>query len=154
MKYILIILILLSLAACEGDNMAKNPVPDPVPHTNSVIISGKEIVLSPYLWRDFMPMVTEESDKLRASIKLLTADSSAIPEIIDFDRIWVYHNSEVWETEFPPTGEIRNINSLSKTVGGGPKWDPQTYVDLVLRIKVDTGYIFLKKSDIYIDQTF
>ncbi|MCU0517117.1 MAG: hypothetical protein MUC60_09680 [Oscillatoria sp. Prado101] len=101
----------------------------------SVKIENRQYVLSTYLWRDFMPISPPGGKPLIASIRVSASDNKAFPSSLKVDRLWaIKDKGEVWETELAGQGRQPTANQLEKVARNGPKWEPGTKVDVVVRL--------------------
>lgn len=115
-----------------------------------VVLDGRSLSLSAYLWRDFMPGPPPMIDgkPMIAVFKVATSDKKSFPSGVRIDRAWVLFGEQVWETsEFRdqldgPNNKNSNerwVNCLDSPVceavaRGGPKWGPHVFVDVVVRL--------------------
>ena len=140
--------------------------PRPTPPANvaaDVAIEGRSYRISAaspagatVLWRDFMPVSPPDGRPLVASIRVESADGAPFPQDITVDHVWVYGPS-TWETA--PT-EVRRSpeagtppSQLEVVARDGPKWNPGTKVDAVIRLRSKTGIYFLRLAGITIERT-
>lgn len=102
---------------------------------SAVEIEGRQYVLETYLWRDFMPISPPGGKPLIASIRVSAKDRGAFPSSLEADRLWVIKDEgQVWETELAGEGKQPTGNQLEKVARNGPKWEPGTKVDVVVRL--------------------
>ncbi len=70
-----------------------------------------------------------------ASIRVSASDKKAFPASLKVDRLWVIKDEgQVWETELAGVGRQPTANQLEKVARNGPKWEPGTKVDVVVRL--------------------
>jgi hypothetical protein len=91
------------------------------------------------LWRDFMPVSPPGGRPLIASLMLTSEDGNAFPRSIDADHIWAFNGDQTWDAS---SVELRRApeagtpsNGMEIVAREGPKWDPGTRVDVVLRVR-------------------
>lgn len=120
-------------------------------------INGRKFTLETYLWRDFMPPTPPNGRPLIALIWVTAVDLSPFPSTLDANRLWVINDQEVWETEFSDEEIPKDPNrkhQLEKIARNGPKWGPDIYVDVVVRIiDYKNKTYLLKASSQYIGRT-
>ena len=106
----------------------------------AVVVNGQEVVLSPYLWRDFMPFTPPDGRPMIAILRLESADGAPLAGTVSIDAAWVVNDDEVW------TGSVREHRLAppppmyyEAVMRGGPKWGPGITVDVVVRVRDSTG---------------
>jgi hypothetical protein len=118
-----------------------------------VVLDGRSLSLSAYLWRDFMPSYPPAPDgqPMIAVLKVATSDKKPFPSGVRMDRAWVLFGEQMWETsEFRarvkglPYSKDSWINCSDSPVceavaRDGPKWDPGVFVDVVVRLTDKEG---------------
>ena len=99
-------------------------------------------MLETLVWRDFMPGDNAGGSELMALALITAEDLQPYPEGLDADKIWVINGDEVWEAEFTgesgPPSQTR-LYQLQKNAYGGPKWEPGTEVEVVVRLVPAVG---------------
>ena len=122
-------------------------------------INGTEYTLETYLQRDFMPFCPPDGRPLVAVVKVKAPGETAISSKIDATRLWVVKGVEIWKTELtnPARPGYSTIGDTLEKVGrdGGPKWEPEITVDVVVKIiDLESGESYLlKASNQYIHMT-
>ena len=112
----------------------------------TIIIGSNYLILSTYMWRDFMPIAEENGSKLFCNVKLKNVESSAILKSIKLKKLYVVKGDEIWTTSY---SEITNsIDSVWEGLAkGGPKWGPDIEVDVVCEFEnAGAVYKILAKS--------
>jgi hypothetical protein len=112
-----------------------------------VVIDGRSLTLSAYLWRDFMPGTLSDPNgsPMMAVFKVATSDKKPFPSGVRIERAWVLFGEQVWEPgEFDPRKRDLRQSNDSRTcldtpvcevsARNGPKWGPNVYVDVVVRL--------------------
>jgi len=113
-----------------------------------IVLNGKSLSLSTYVWRDFMPSTFSGSDgsPLMVTLKVATSDKQAFPTGVRMDRAWVIFGEQIWEasdfrsqmkgSSHDKDGWINCSNSpvCEATIREGPKWGPGVLVDVVVRL--------------------
>jgi hypothetical protein len=122
-------------------------------------INGRIYTLESFLWRDFMPGPDAYPDgrPLIALIWVTAVDLLQFPSNLDANRLWIINGQEVWETEFSYEERPQDPNrkhQKEKIARDGPKWGPDIYVDVVVKIIDSNNRVyFLKASNQYIGRT-
>jgi len=124
-----------------------------------ISVEGRKMILKTTLWRDFMPISPPDGKPLVASVSIETIDLKELPSSLTADRLWVIQDrKEAWESEpsdepGPPKG-LNEKHLLQKIARNGPKWGPQTEVDVVVRIRdAKNNAYYLKASHQPIQRT-
>lgn len=119
-------------------------------------IENQSIVLTTYLWRDFQPISPPNGKPLIALVYIETPDSSDIPVLLDPNAIYIVYNNQVWKsffsTEERPPDELKPYK-ITKIARDGPKWGPNVYVDVIVRILDGDKVYLLRASEQYIGRT-
>lgn len=112
----------------------------------SAKVGEKTLVLSAYLWRDFMPPVPAGGPPTTLVVSIATSDSAVAPNVT-LDAAWVVNGSDVWSPalEFDPLVDPYP-NTILKFGRNGPKWEPGTTVDVVVRVRAPDGRSYLIRS--------
>lgn len=156
MKKITLILltIVFVLSSCEKDKIEGKIKNDPEfaqelreSHENISIVN-KTLVLTTYLWRDFMPIAEENGSKMMCVNKLTEVDSIPILSTIELKKLYIIKGNEIWTAEY---SEIRNSIDfiVEGVVRDGPKWGPNVEVDVVCEFENSrTTHRILAKSQL------
>jgi len=126
---------------------------------NEIVLDGKSLSLSAYLWRDFTPSTSSSSDgspgtPLMATLKVATSDKQPFPTGVRMDRAWVIFEEQIWvasdfRSQVKPSPEEDGWIICSAapvceaTIRRGPKWGPGVFVDIVLRLTDKEGQYHL-----------
>jgi hypothetical protein len=118
-------------------------------------IKDRTYTLEVFLWRDYMPISPPDGKPLIASIRITANDSLNFPASVNADKIWVIKNSgEIWETAFTSEQPTPPHNyQLEKIAREGPKWEPNTHVDVVVRVTCEGNTYLLRAANQTINQT-
>lgn len=135
--FLVFFLILVGLTSCrkEGtvDLMVKN---DPRLASSlrnskeSLTLAGNNLVLSTYLYRDFMPTIGGDGSKLIGVIRLEDAQGTRFSSSINLKRLYVIKGNEIWTANFSEVSVV-NAHALEGVVRNGPFWGPKISVDVV-----------------------
>ncbi len=134
---------LVAIVACSDE--------DPVGPPGSVVLTPEGLLDVPtqltidgytysvwaYLWRDFQPITPPGGKPLTAIVRIVEADSRAIPDGVVIDFLWVVNGAETWATEL--TNEERPFQPdhiVEKVARNGPKWGPGIEVDVVVSVNM------------------
>jgi hypothetical protein len=124
---------------------------------DTIVVEGRHMYLTTYLWRDFMPISPPGGKPLIAIAYVTATDTAHLPATITADAIWIVHDSLAWKgwftNESTPPGESRP-NRLVKVYRDGPTWGPHIYVDVVVRMLDGRGNgHLLRAAHQWIDRT-
>lgn len=159
-----IISILLSLLIASLFIQCSDPVsvPPDIPietllaSPDTLYLKNQGVVLTTYLWRDFQPISPPNGKPLIALVYIETPDSSDIPVPLDPNAIYIVYNNQVWKsyfsTEERPPDELKPFR-ITKIARDGPKWGPNVYVDVIVRILSGDKVYLLRASEQYIGRT-
>jgi len=100
----------------------------------NIVITGNELMLDTYLWRDFMPGVEENESRLIGVIKFKGQSGFILSNAISISKVYVINNNEMWVCD---TFETRVIEPdlFEIVVKDGPKWEPGINVDAICEFK-------------------
>ena len=144
------------LAACESSTEPRITAArsELVTAPTSGTIAGQNVSVEPYLWRAFMPVSPPDGKPLVAIVRVRAA-GAALSSTVTADSIWVISESSAWgsravqEKPRTDTGDVLEVIARD-----GPKWGPGTRVDVVVRLRDNTGrVIFVRASDHLISRT-
>ncbi len=122
-------------------------------------IDARVYRLETCLYRDFMPSCPPDGQPMIASICVTAIDQLPFPGTVDADKLWIINGQEVWETEFSEEEipqEPNRTHQLVKIARDGPKWGPDIYVDVVVKVKDYSNFrtYLLRASNQYIGATW
>lgn len=150
MRTILRTLAIAAVMACDSSTVVE-PVSVPLAELEAapmtVLLNGQEVILTPYLWRDFMPPVPVNGRPMIAAFQVGSADSTALADAVTIDAAWVVNGDEVWAGT---VGEGRYAQPTrvyyQVVMRGGPKWGPGITVDAVVRVRDSKGEAHLLRA--------
>jgi hypothetical protein len=152
----LIIIVLLIKCSDPVSVPPDIPIETLLASPDTLNIENHSIVLTTYLWRDFQPISPPNGKPLIALVYIEISDSSNIPSSMNSDAIYIVYNNQVWKsffsTEERPPDEMKPFR-LTKIARNGPKWGPNVYVDVIVRILVGDKVYLLRASEQYIGRT-
>lgn len=135
--------IILMLTGCSSGSSNSNVLAASLRSApEQITFKSTTLNLSAYVWRNFMPGVGASAPPLMAELRVQTADSSAFPSGLHADAAWVLDGDKVWSAS-PMTGAPSNISVLPLQLENGPGWPIQDLVDVVVRLRDDTGQTYL-----------
>jgi hypothetical protein len=119
-----------------------------------LIVGELVLRLQAYVYRDFMPLATSHDaaglaaranhTSMIAGVTLTDEHGALLPATLHAKTIWILQGESVWETS---TIEERrngsNAPSCEFVVRSGPKWQPGSAVDVVIRLTDGNGRTFL-----------
>lgn len=128
--------IVFGLCSCEKDKIEGKTKNDTEfaqelrESPETISIGNNTLVLTTYLWRDFMPISEENGSKMMCINKLTEVNNVPILSTIELKKQYVIKGNEVWTAEY---NEIKNSTDfiLEGIVRDGPKWGPNIEVDVV-----------------------
>jgi hypothetical protein len=112
----------------------------------TMLIEGSTLRLQASIWRNFMPVIIDpNSTRLGATISLIDVNERPVPPTLHAETVWVVQGGRVWKTNKVEEreGDDANPSIRSFTVGNGPKWLTQSYVDVFVRIADKNGVHYL-----------
>jgi hypothetical protein len=118
----------------------------------SITIGSNTIILSTYLWRDYMPISEENGSKMNCVNKLTEIKEQPILSTISLKKQYIVKDNEVWTAEYT---QIKHAPTyiIEGYINGGPKWGPNIKVDVICEFEyLGVIYRILAKSQ-YISKT-
>jgi len=143
MRQALSLLLVCAVAGCQTGPSE----PDPtglrgIP--TSAIVAGQPFELAVSLWRDFMPVTPPDGRPLAVVVRLPHQLTT-----VRVERIWVIFGDNVWSAEAE-----RAQGTQDWVARNGPKWGPGVRVDVVARLREDTGNeVLVRAADRIIQRT-
>ncbi len=145
--YVSLVLLLACASACVHER-AVVPLAGPVPPelrmaSATVRLAGKDLRLSTYLWRDFMPISSPDGNPLIALMRVFTADSTEFPKSVSADRVWVIYGDQAWASTLEESPRQPGTPEIALVARKRPKWGPDVNVDVVVRLRDAQGKDYL-----------
>lgn len=125
------------------------PVPQLLAALDTIVVAGRQLYLSTYMWRDFQPISPPNGKPLIALIYVTATDSIRLPSNISVDAVWIVYNNEVWKSwlsDANPSSPQQIPNRIEKVARDGPKWGPHVFVDVIVRVYNGSGTSFLLRA--------
>jgi hypothetical protein len=106
----------------------------------SIDVGGQQLVLSPYLWRDFQPVAPADGQPLIAVLRVQASGNAPVSNTIRVDAVWVVFGDEVWATAISEERAPSSTQPFYEAVvRNGPKWGPGVNVEVVVRVRDRQG---------------
>ncbi len=146
MRFAILFMLAIGFSSCSKVEKDKKLIKELLESPEFINLENNKLVLSTFLWRDFMPITEEDGSPLACVNKLTDTNNNGILEEINLKKQYVIHGDEVWEDDY-----IEVINEsefvLQGFVNGGPKWGPDIEVDVVCEFEyLGNIYRILAKS--------
>ena len=160
MKSLLVTIFILLMNGCsDKDIVAPSDIPikELLSAPDTIMVENRQMTLSTYMWRDFMPGENAGGSALIAIAYITAIDTAKLQIPITVDAIWVVYLDKAWHSPFSneetPDPE-RRVNRIVKVAREGPKWGPNVFVDVIVRVIDSKGVIrLLRASKQYIGMT-
>jgi hypothetical protein len=154
----MVVVFLLIGCSDEGDPFVAPPPDVPLAvlqaAADTVVAGGRRLTLSAFLWRDFMPISPPDGKPLVAVMTISATDTARLPASISCDAVWIIYKQEIWKrwlhSETP--GNVKP-NQISRTARDGPKWGPNVFVDVIVRVGDPSGQTLLRAPHQWIGRT-
>ncbi|PRX18429.1 TetR family transcriptional regulator [Actinoplanes italicus] len=115
---------------------------------NRAAIGDYPVTVSVRLHSDLMPGIRsndplfrdiDSRNRLSATVRVATDKKRILPSHLRADRILVVHGDEVWVAPLVEAPATRTSREFSAGVGLGPRWEPRSLVDVVVRLRAADG---------------
>ena len=118
----------------------------------TISIDGEKLLLSAFLWRNFMPTTGKTDSSMRAGIMVTSSNEAPVPEALEITGLIIVKNDSVWvaETEIPERLDQQIIQASAK---GGPEWNVGDKVDVVVVLYDGDQTYYLRKGEVTIQAT-
>jgi len=106
------------------------------------VIDTYRFTVSAYAARDFMPGQGQSPDgsPLMVNLTVIAADSANVPAGITVDSAWVVSDGRVWGSDArEEVARLHGADRISVMMRGGPKWGPNSPIDVVVRLHNAAG---------------
>ena len=127
-------------AAGRTPAVAPRPGSDVARIPERVSLAGKTLTVEALVWRDFQPITPPGGSPLMATVRIKAADGTQVPASLRAEALWVVADGKTWT---PPAIEEQPRAQTAPDYGvmarNGPKWEPGTAVDVVVRLRDARG---------------
>lgn len=107
---------------------------------NQITYKGDVYTLDAYAWRNYMPPVTPEGRPMSISTKLIHTGNQAVPKTITIGKLYAIQGNDIWISDYDMVKATRFPSSIEKTAHDGPRWSPNSTVDIVVQLLDRTTY--------------
>jgi hypothetical protein len=143
---------LLTFCCADAGDSVVAPPPD-IPRAvlqaapDTIVVQGRSLTLSAFLWRDFMPISPPDGKPLVAIVTITALDTARLPASISCDVVWIVYSGEIWKAwlQREASGNVKP-NQMSLMARDGPKWGPNVFVDVIVRVSGDSGQARLLRA--------
>lgn len=118
--------LLIMSASCErvapedGIRLDKTLAAELKKSSETISVDGKNLLLTAYLWRDFMPKIGEADHAMHAAVEVTCSNRIPVPETLKLIRLMVVKGDSVWVSEIE--NSKRSDQQLIHAVAhGGPE---------------------------------
>jgi hypothetical protein len=148
-------LLFVSLGCSAEDVVTPLPASELRAAPSVIVVGGQSLALVPYLWRDFQPVSPPNGKPLAAVLRVTAADRKPLTASFVVDAAWISNGDEVWTARVEDEGHSRADPLYYEVVArDGPKWDPGIRVDVVVRVREQSGATkLLRAADQLIGRT-
>ena len=137
----------LLIVACESGPAGPSlPIKVLKAAPETLAIAGRDYTLETRLNRDFFPLCPPDGRPLTVVAHVVAAGEEAFPAALDADRVWVVNGEEVWEASLVDGKVPAPANELVRSASNGPRWKPDLYVDVVVRLLDTKGNMYLIRA--------
>jgi len=157
---IIVTFISLLIIGCSDNGISIPPdisIQELLSTPDTITVENRKMYLTTYMWRDFQPISPENGKPLIAIVYVTAVDTSQISENISADAIWIIYNGQVWKSLFSKENipsEVLKPNQVGKIAREGPKWGPNIFVEVIVRVTDGKGGSqLLRGSNQYIGRT-
>lgn len=136
------------LSGCGGGPVAPTPVSpsELAAAPTTVSLSRKSLSLGTYLWRDFQPISPPDGKPLVAVLHVTTDDGTNVPASVRADMVWVLYGTEIWTAVPQERPRFETAPVYEAAAHDGPKWGPGVSVDVIIRLRDDSGRALLLRA--------
>jgi AcrR family transcriptional regulator len=97
-------------------------------------VGGHRMTVTGGAGRDFMPMATEAGTRMSAGVTVEADGGGILPPFLRADRIIVVQGDEAWVAPLEEVPFTRSSRQFGAGARQGPKWDPGSVIDIVVRL--------------------
>ena len=140
MRAIALVVMTIILLGCS-DYVVSVPPDVPIDQLlaspQTIVVESRQLYLSTFMWRDFMPISPPDGKPLISFIYVTADDTARLPGSISTDAVWMVYNNQVWKSWLsnePIAPDQLKPNRIVKIARDGPKWGPNVSVDVIVRV--------------------
>ena len=118
----------------------------------TISIADEKLLLTAFLWRDFMPRTGKADNSMRAGIMVTSSSEKPVPADLEITGLMIVKDDSVWvaEIEIPERLDHQVIQASAK---GGPEWNIGDKVDVVVVLSDGDQTYYLRKGEVAIQAT-
>jgi hypothetical protein len=117
----------------------------------SIILGTSNLRLTANVWRDFMPAaLLDESVPgedavapvrgIIATVKIFDKSGKPLPKSLQPKMVYLVQGERIWQTSaIQESRDESTPSTLDLAIQQGPQWEPQTFVDVFVRIAEGKG---------------
>jgi hypothetical protein len=119
------------------------------------LVAGQRLHLDAYVWRDFMPSSPPDGRPLIVVARVRPDSGASVGAAVTADSLWVIADGQAWAArateEQPRAATGAGFEVVARN---GPKWEPGTRVDVVVRLRDGAGQaVYVRAADQLIQRT-
>ncbi len=127
------------LGGCHNEPGTVN-TPDSIRRApESATLGGLGFTLDGEAWRNQMPGPTSNDAGLLLTVRLRTVDNSPMPASVEADTAWVVNGGRAWQVKLEELQRDPLGTSFESHAQHGPRWNPETAIDIVVSIHDGLG---------------
>ena len=101
-------------------------------------VGARSVRLTPYVWRDFMPVTTPTGQAMIASLSVESIDGQPLRDPPLIEELWVISGDSAWYSA--RLGELAvTATSVTVVARNGPNWATGIPIDDVVRLRDSDG---------------
>lgn len=138
-------LVLATITACSDSPTSPRTVPVESSIRDaptSVTIDGVALVLETFLWRNFMPSLSNDT-RMIGVLRVRPGAADPVPDGLVVEEAWVILGSRAWQAAPRLESSNPDDNYLEVVARGGPLWPVGSSLDVVVQVRGATGQAYL-----------
>lgn len=145
-KLLIIFSLFIAFSSCSEEDLVPEVTTDPELATElkaspeRISVGSTDLVLTAYLWRDFMPGARGDASLLNGVVRLATEDGAPVAPGTSLKKVFIVKGDDVWRSG---QLEVRasQQGALEGVVRKGPAWEFGSAVDVILEFE-HNGQLF------------
>ena len=104
---------------------------------DTITVEDKQLYLTTWLYIDFGDKNYWAYETLFVGCFILSTDKKSIYDLITVETVWIVYKNQVWHSQLREWGMApRSIwpELAMESVDRGPKWGPDVYVDVIIKV--------------------